>query len=248
MRKFGSAPLAAPVAALIAPLLIGAVPVSAISPRAADVVIYGCTPAGITAALETRALGRSVTLVCRDAHVGGMTTNGLGWADTGNHAAIGGLARKFYRDVKTYYDARGIASRGRSQTTSRGDDLDAMWVFEPHVAEEIYEGWLARAGVVPVRAQPLRRDGHGVEKRGGRLVAFTTTNGARFAGRIFIDASYEGDLMAAAGVTFATGREPNAKYGETLNGVQVANATHHQFVCFVIASRANLARCDVAQG
>jgi len=213
--------------ALIAIAIAGTSAAKAETP-ATDIVIYGCTPAGITAAIEARRLGRSVSLLCRDAHVGGMTTNGLGWADTGNHGAIGGMARLFYRDVKAYYAARGV-TQARAQTKSQGDDHDAMWVFEPHVAEEIYEQWLARAGVVPVRGAPLRRDGKGVTKRGTRLIALVTADGRRFSGRVFIDASYEGDLMAEAGVTFTIGRESNATYGETLNGIQAAHAVHHQF-------------------
>jgi lysophospholipase L1-like esterase len=210
-------------------IAVGAAPVDAANTQPTDIVIYGCTPAGITAAIEARHLDRTVTLICRDAHVGGMTTNGLGWADTGNHSAIGGMARQFYREVKAYYAARGMTTQTQAQTESHGDDLDAMWVFEPHVAEEIYERWLAAVGVVPVRGARLRRDGKGVAKRGGRLIALATTDARRFAGRVFIDASYEGDLMAEAGVTFATGRESNATYGETLNGIQIAQAIHHQF-------------------
>jgi hypothetical protein len=216
---------------VIATLALDTVAMAApkVEPVAADIVIYGCSPAGITAAIEARRLDRSVSLICRDAHVGGMTTNGLGWADTGNHGAIGGMARQFYRDVKAYYAARGMPTQTEAQTQSHGDDLDAMWVFEPHVAEEIYEKWLSRAGVAPVRSAPLRRDGKGVMKRGARLIMLETTDGRRFAGRVFIDASYEGDLMAEARVTFTTGRESNATYGETLNGIQVAHAIHHQF-------------------
>lgn len=195
-------------------------------PTPADVVIYGCTPAGITAAIETKRNGKRVVLICRDRHVGGMTTNGLGFADTGNHGAIGGMARQFYRDVRAYYAARGIAPI-EGQTKSGAADRDGMWVFEPHAAEAIFEGWLKKADIVPVRAAPLRRD-HGVVKRGARVVSITA-GGRVFRGRVFIDASYEGDLMAAAEVRFATGREANSVYGETLNGVQAANAIHHQF-------------------
>jgi hypothetical protein len=209
--------------------IAAAIPVSATEQSAAHIVIYGCTPAGITAAIEARRLHQSVNLICRDAYVGGMTTNGLGWADTGNHNAIGGMARQFYRDVRAYYAARGLPTQTKSQTESKGDDFDAMWVFEPHVAEAIYEQWLTRAGIVPVRSAPLRRDGEGVEKQGARLTALMTVDGRRFAGRVFIDASYEGDLMAEAGVTFTVGRESNATYRETLNGIQTVHAIHHQF-------------------
>ncbi len=227
--RFGVVRLVLVAAAIATCAIAAAVSASATEAPAADIVIYGCSPAGITAAIEARRLDQNVNLICRDAYVGGMTTNGLGWADTGNHDAIGGLARQFYRDVKAYYEARGVPTRTKAQTAANGDDLDAMWVFEPHVAEAIYEEWLSRAGIVPVRSAPLRRDGKGVEKRGARLIALTTVDGRRFAGRVFIDASYEGDLMAEAGVTFTLGRESNATYGETLNGIQTAHASHHQF-------------------
>ncbi|QNG47603.1 FAD-dependent oxidoreductase [Sphingobium yanoikuyae] len=211
-------------------LLAGAADASRVAQTPADIVIYGCTSAGVIAAVEARRLGRSVLLVCRDAYVGGMTTNGLGWSDTGNHRAIGGLSLEFYRRVKRHYDdpaAWTFARRPENAENFVNDD--AMWQFEPKVAEEIYEAWLKEAGVTVVRSQPIdRRDG-AVEVRAGRVVAFRSGTGRRFAGRVFIDASYEGDLMAGAGVGFAVGREANATYGETLNGVQMANTTNHQF-------------------
>ena len=211
-------------------LLAGAADASTVAQTPADIVIYGCTSAGVIAAVEARRLGRSVLLVCRDAYVGGMTTNGLGWSDTGNHRAIGGLSLEFYRRVKRHYDdpaAWTFARRPENAENFVNDD--AMWQFEPKVAEEIYEAWLKEAGVTVVRSQPIdRRDG-AVEVRAGRVVAFRSGTGRRFAGRVFIDASYEGDLMAGAGVGFAVGREANATYGETLNGVQMANTTNHQF-------------------
>jgi hypothetical protein len=195
---------------------------------AKDVVIYGCSPAGITAALEARNKHKSVALICRDKHVGGMTTNGLGWADTGNHGAIGGIAKQFYRDIRVYYADRGIA-QARSQTNLRADDDQAMYVFEPHVAEAVFEQWLRKAGIVPIRSAPLLRNGHGVTKRGNRIISLTTNDGRIFSGRTFIDASYEGDLMAEAGISFTTGRESNKVYGETFNGIQNTRTIHHQF-------------------
>jgi hypothetical protein len=215
--------LALCVAAVAAPSLAAEAPSR---PAATDLVVYGCTPAGVTAAIQAKRDGKTVALICRDKHVGGMTTNGLGFADTGNHGAIGGMARQFYRDVKAYYAARGVAAL-EGQTKSGPEDRDGMWVFEPHVAEAVFEGWLSTAGIKPVRAAPLRR-GHGLVKRGGRIVSITA-GGRVFRGQVFIDASYEGDLMAEAGVRFSTGREANSVYGETLNGVQVAKAVHHQF-------------------
>lgn len=198
--------------------------------RSADIVIYGCTSAGVIAAVEARRLDRSVLLVCRDAYVGGMTTNGLGWSDTGNHRAIGGLSLEFYRRVKRHYDdpaAWNIAKRPAKAPNFIDDG--AMWQFEPKVAERIYEDWLKDARVPVIRSRPIDRSAGAVEVEGGKVVSFRAKSGERFAGRVFIDATYEGDLMAGAGVRFAVGREASATYGETLNGVQMANSINHQF-------------------
>lgn len=194
----------------------------------ADLVVYGCTPAGLTAALAVKSHGRSVVLLCRDKYVGGMTTNGLGWADTGNHAAIGGMARRFYQDVKAHYEAAGFKGVARSQSKAEGEE-DAMWVFEPHVAEAIYMRWLKEAGIEPVFDAKLRLAPTAVEKDGSRIVSIEMLDGSRHAGRMFLDAGYEGDLMAMAGVPFTTGREANSVYGEDYNGVQAAHSDQHNF-------------------
>lgn len=196
----------------------------------ADIVIYGCTSGGVVAAIEARRLGRSVLLVCTGDYLGGMTTNGLGWSDTGNHRAIGGLSLDFYRRVKRYYDdpAVWIWSKRPEKGENFVDD-GAMWQFEPKVAEHIYEDWVREAGVTVVRNQPIRRDAAGVEKRGDRIIAIQSKTGRRFEGSMFIDATYEGDLMDGAGVSFTVGREANSQYGETLNGVQLKNTANHQF-------------------
>jgi hypothetical protein len=211
-------------------LFIGGAGARAADDKPSDIVIYGCTSAGVIAAIEARRLDRSVLLICRDAYVGGMTTNGLGWSDTGNHRAIGGLSLEFYRRVKRHYDDPSAWTFGkRPDKAENFIDDDAMWQFEPKVAEQIYEAWLKEAGVTLVRSQPIDRGDGAVEVKTGRIIAFRSKTGRRFAGRIFIDASYEGDLMAGAGVGFAVGREANVTYGETLNGVQMANTTNHQF-------------------
>lgn len=200
------------------------------APRSADIVIYGCTSAGVIAAIEARRLDRTVLLVCRDAYVGGMTTNGLSWSDTGNHRAIGGLSLEFYRRVKRHYDDPGAWNLAKRPAKAPNFiDDGAMWQFEPKVAERIYEDWLKQAGVPVIRSRPIDRRPGAVEVKGGKIVAFRAKSGERFTGRVFIDATYEGDLMASAGVRFAVGREANATYGETLNGVQMANSTNHQF-------------------
>lgn len=199
-------------------------------PQRADIVVYGCTSGGVVAAIEARRLGRTVLLVCREDYLGGMSTNGLGWSDTGNHRAIGGLSLDFYRRVKRHYDDPAVWVH--APRPARGEnfvDGDAMWQFEPKVGERIYEDWAREAGVTIVRNQPLDRSKRGVEMAGGKITAFRSKSGQRFEGKVFIDATYEGDLMAGAGVRFTVGREANATYGETLNGVQLKNTTNHQF-------------------
>jgi len=199
----------------------------------ADVVVYGCTPAGIAAAVEVKRHGHSVSLLCPGGHIGGMSTNGLGFADAGDHDAIGGLALKFYRDLKARYAATGYTGPTRGQTAESRSlvDRDTMWIFEPHVAEAVYGRWLQEARVRPIFNQKLVLDPkRGVTKDGARIRQIRTLDGHVYKGRMFIDATYEGDLLAMAGVSFTTGREANAKYGETLNGIQVAGATNHQFV------------------
>lgn len=223
---------------LIAATALGPVGAAAATPRAkagaaktADLVVYGCTSAGVTAAVAASDLGKTVTLLCTNDYVGGMTTNGLGWSDTGNHRAIGGMALQFYREIKRWYDQPGAwtASVRPSDATENFVNDGAQWIFEPHVAERIYDGWLQRKGITVVRNHRLDRSTGGVTKRGARIVAIRSEDGGRYPGKMFIDATYEGDLMAAAGVTFAVGREANATYGETLNGVQTRNSVKHQF-------------------
>ncbi len=194
-----------------------------------DVVIYGGTSAGVAAAVQAKRMGKTVIIVCPEKHLGGLTAGGLGWTDSGRKEAVGGISREFYRRVKTYYDKPGAWVHQKPQEYSRyrrGDD--AMWVFEPHVAEQTFEQLVAEYKIPVHRDQWLKREG-GVTKDGTRIIAITMLGGDTYKGRMFIDATYEGDLMACAGVSFHVGREGNDVYGETLNGVQTRNATKHQF-------------------
>ena len=172
---------------------------------AVDVCIYGGTSAGVIAAVTAARAGRSVVLVAPETHLGGLTTGGLTNTDIGNKAAIGGISREFYRRVGQKYGA------------------DEEWRFEPKVAEAVYSEMIREAGV-PVRSRHFLRS---VSKEGERLVSLTTERGLSVRARVFIDATYEGDLMARAGVAYHVGRESNSVYGETLNGVQVRDK--HQF-------------------
>ena len=107
-------------------------------------------------------------------------------------------------------------------------DEDGMFVFEPKVAEAIFDAWVKEHDIPVMREALLDRE-KGVKKEGQRIVSITTLDGKTYAGKMFIDATYEGDLMAAAGVSYTVGREANSKYGETINGIQAARTVSHQF-------------------
>ena len=171
-----------------------------------DICIYGGTSAGVIAAVQAAKMGKSVVLVEPGRHLGGLTSGGLGWTDIGNKAAIGGLSRSFYRQLGSHY--------GKTEA----------WTFEPSVAEKTFNA-LVRAAKVPVY---FRAPLVSVETQAARLVALTTASGDTFRAREFIDATYEGDLMARAGVKFFVGREANATYGETLDGIR-GSTPKHQF-------------------
>lgn len=210
-------------------LLAALAPTVAPAGDATDVVIYGGTSAAISAAVQAARMGKTVVVVSPDTHLGGLSSGGLGWTDSGRKEAIGGISREFYRRIKAHYD------RPDAWTVQKPEqyrlyhrDEDAIWAFEPHVAERVFEALVAEFKVAVQRNEWLDRE-HGIEKDGTRIVAIRTLGGKTYRGRVFIDATYEGDLMAAAGVAYTVGREPNARYGETLNGVQTRHAVSHQF-------------------
>jgi hypothetical protein len=196
-----------------------------------DVVVYGGTSSGVAAAVQAKRMGKSAIVVEPGKHLGGLTSGGLGMTDSGNKAVIGGIAREFYQRVKKHYDNPSSWKHERLDDYSlyRAAD-DAMWTFEPHVAEMIFEQLVIEHDIPVVRERRLNRE-TGVRKSGQRITSITTESGEVYHGRMFIDATYEGDLMAAAGVTFTVGRESNSVYGETLNGVQKRENTHnHRFI------------------
>ena len=197
-----------------------------------DVVVYGATSGGITSAIQAKSMGKSVIVVEPGKHLGGLSAGGLGATDIGNKAAIGGLAREFYRRIGRHYarpEAWKHEDHAASQSKRKATGEVEMWTFEPHVAERVFRDWVAEAGVEVVFEGRLDLTPGGVEKQGRRIVAFRTEDGRRFAGAMFIDATYEGDLMAKAGVSYHVGREGERVYGETLNGIRVAHAKSHQF-------------------
>jgi hypothetical protein len=199
-----------------------------------DVVIYGGTCAAITSAVQVKKMGRSVIIVSPDKHLGGLSSGGLGFTDTGNKAVIGGLARDFYHRIYLHYQKpESWVQQKQSEYGNKGQgtpamdgDSRTMWIFEPHAAEQVFEDYVKEFGLEIVRDEWLDR-ANGVKKEGGEIVAITTLSGKTYAGKMFIDATYEGDLMAAAGVDYHVGREANSVYGEEHNGVQVG-VLHHR--------------------
>jgi len=226
---------------LLAVLPLAFVPLRAAAPApaTADVVIYGGTSAGITAALQTARLGRTVVLIEPTRFLGGLTTGGLGATDIGNKRAIGGIAREFYGRVWKHYQQPSVWTRQKREeyANRRGSANDpaetTMWTFEPHVATKVYDDMIREAGARVTVVFGERLDltpGRGVLKEGARITRIVMESGRAFTGKMFIDATYEGDLMARAGVSYHVGREANATYGETINGVQAEHAVSHQFI------------------
>lgn len=206
----------------------------AVSATTYDVVVYGGTSAGVIAAVQTARMGKSVIIVCPDRHLGGLSSGGLGFTDTGNKAVIGGLAREFYHRIWKHYDQPSAwkwqtretyGNRGQGTPAIDGEQR-TMWIFEPHVAEQVFEE-LVREHAIPVHRDEWLDRAAGVTKAHGRLTTIRTLGGRSYAGRMFLDATYEGDLMAAAGVDYHVGREAQSVYGEKWNGVQTG-VLHHR--------------------
>jgi hypothetical protein len=201
------------------------------SSRHYDIVVYGGTAGGVAAAVQGARMGKSVVLIEPGRHIGGLTSGGLGATDIGNKAAIGGISREFYRRLGMHYSDESswkFQTRAAYKEGRQAQGEAEMWTFEPHVAEETLRAMLKEAQVPVVFEKRLDLKG-GVQKNGARITAIATEDGTVFPGKMFIDATYEGDLMAKAGVEYTVGREANAEYDETLNGVQTAHATKHQF-------------------
>ena len=214
-------------------------------PERFDIVVYGGNAAGVVAAIQARRMGRSAVLLEPGRRLGGLTSGGLGNTDIGNKGAVGGLSRRFYERVAAHYarpeawvhetrseyekrSAIGNQGHGREDPIAARTGVPTMWVFEPGVAEQILRAMAEETGVVVRYGERLDLAG-GVSKKSGAILSVRMESGRGYEGRVFVDATYEGDLMAEAGVSYHVGREANAVYGETLNGVQTKNATQHQF-------------------
>lgn len=202
----------------------------------ADLIIYGGTSAAITAAVQAKKMGKSVIVVTPDTHLGGLSSGGLGFTDTGNKSVIGGLAREFYHRVYLHYQQDSAwkwqkkdeyGNKGQGTPAMDGENR-TMWIFEPHVAEQVFEDFATENNLEIHRDEWLDRES-GVTKENGKITQIKTLSGKTYHGKVFIDATYEGDLMAAAGVSYHVGRESNATYGEKWNGVQVGVYQHRHY-------------------
>ncbi|MCL4217209.1 MAG: FAD-dependent oxidoreductase [Candidatus Hydrogenedentes bacterium] len=171
-----------------------------------DVVVYGGTAGGAIAALSAAEEGLDVVLLEPRRHIGGMVSGGLGRTDYGNMHVIGGRSREFFERLGKHYDE------------------DISWFFEPHVAEDAFLNWLEEAGVKVVFEQRVAT----VDKEGNRILSIIMEDGKRYAARIFMDTSYEGDILPRAGITYTWGREGESAYGETLAG-RIPYSDKHQF-------------------
>ena len=187
-----------------------------------DIVIYGSSPAAISAAVQAGRMGKSAVVISPETRIGGLTTGGLGQTDIGNKSAFGGIALEFYRDVAKWYAESAHWTRQTSAEyrpdgqTADTMSADSMWTFEPSAALTILEGWANRDNLDIRRGEFLDRE-TGVAKQDGRIVSIKTLSGNVYRGKVFIDATYEGDLMAAAGVSYTVGRE--AKSHQLKQGV-----------------------------
>ena len=213
-----------------------------------DIVVYGATSAGIATAIQGSRMGKKVMLIEPSSRIGGLTTGGLGQTDIGNKQAIGGISREFYQNIKRFYvqpenwkwQSRESYKDG-GQTRSSANE-DAMWTFEPSAALRVFEEMLSKEKNIAIAYhQRLNRE-NGVVLINKTIQSIRMESGEVYIGKMFIDCTYEGDLMAAAGVTYTVGRESNSQYVESLNGVQTGktglalrnnisrNAYYHNFI------------------
>ena len=200
--------------------------------REYDVVVYGGTSGGVAAAVQAARMGKKVVLIEPGKHLGGLTSGGLGATDIGNKKAIGGISREFYQRIRKHYDAEASWTREKQMDfKGRGHEPgeDTGWTFEPHVAEKVFNDLLKEHKVPVVFGQRLDLKA-GMKKEDTRITSITMESGETYRGKVFIDATYEGDLMAKAGVKYHVGREARTIYGESLNGIQVGHDKFHQFV------------------
>jgi hypothetical protein len=225
----------ASLSALAALAASGLPATAAQQPDAYDVVVYGGTSAGVAAAVQAARMGKRVVLVNPSEYLGGLSSGGLGFTDLGNPNVVGGIAREYYHRLYLHYqqDAAwthqsraSFGKTGGQGVRAMDADRQLMWTFEPSVAEKIFNDLVRETNVPVVHARLDLKNG--VTKSGPRIQSLRTEDGRTFTAKAFIDATYEGDLMAKAGVSYTLGREANDAFGETINGIQAKRSTNNQ--------------------
>lgn len=194
-----------------------------------DICVYGATASGVMAAIQAARMGQKTVLIANDSHVGGVATSGLTATDMNRHAVVGGLAEEFYKEIYKYYlnpdvwtcqtrDEFMVSTLKRTYT-GKNDPRQIQWVYESKVAENIMKTMLEEAGVKVLYNSRIDRN-QAINKKGSDIQSITLTNNQIIKAKVFIDSSYEGDLMAEAGVSYMVGRESKEQYGESLAGIR----------------------------
>jgi flavin-dependent dehydrogenase len=179
-----------------------------------DICVYGGTSGGVAAAVAAARLGKSVVLAHSGRHLGGMTAGGLSAVDIGDPRSVGGIAREYFTRLAATVNTK-LAWDKPFESTDGGPATGGAYATEPHKAELLFNDMIREAGVkVHFGARLIS-----VKKIGARITEFITEDGTVFRAKMFLDCTYEGDLMAKAGVSYTLLREGNAKYGETYNGI-----------------------------
>lgn len=191
-----------------------------------DVCVYGGTSSGVIAAVQAKKMGKSVILISPTKPLGGLSSGGLGFTDMGDERTVGGLSREYFHRIWEYYQQPEAWKFQRRETfrspgqhgPALNKELEIGTVFEPHVAERLFDQVLAESGVELIRDR-LDRSSE-ILKSANRIASVRMESGKEVRAGVFIDATYEGDLMAKAGVSYTVGREANSQYDEKANGIQ----------------------------
>ena len=216
-----------PLSKLLAAVMLGSVCVRGAETTSVDICVYGGTSGAVAAAVQAKRMNKSVVVVSPDRFLGGMTSGGLGYTDIGDERILGGLSLDFFNRVYDHYqkdESWNHQVKDTFENKAQGapainDQRKTMSLFEPKVASAIFDDW-ARKYDIPVIFSKLDRSKKGILKNGVSIVSIRTLDGHEVKAKMFIDATYEGDLLALAGVSYTTGREASSKYGESINGIQ----------------------------
>ncbi len=192
-----------------------------------DLCVYGGTPGAIASAVQAKRMNKSVVIISPDRFLGGMTSGGLGFTDIGDDRILGGISHEFFHQVYLHYEKTeawnlqskdSFGNKGQAGP-ARNDKAQTMSLFEPKVASAVFEKWI-RDHQIRVVYDRLDRSEKGILMKGKSIQSIRTLDGHSISAKMFIDTTYEGDLMALAGVSYTLGRESSAQYGEPANGIQ----------------------------